>query len=592
VTRSRSTDTLPRVRRDLPGYRFLTYDDNTAVVDAAPLQAPEDLSALSDQELADLEAAAGAAFDSIAGMDRPSEEDADEAERLAGIIADLQQEGSAREEAASANRERIAGLRPATPAVPAEEETPAEEVVVPDDASSITEGQPEAVAASAAPAAPAQRTGSTGSTAAARVRAADVGTRGRVPAAPQRRPVALTAAPDAPGVTPNSTYNSIHDVAEVVGRRASEYPETVVPGSQRVTMRHGIALLRKDVDPELVAANVGDSHVLERAAQESRLQGGSLVAAGGWCAPSETLYDLVELEAADGLLDLPEIQVRRGGIRFTPGPSFSDIYSGVGQGFSQTEAQAIAGDTKPCYKIDCPDFTEVRAGVEGLCITNSILQNTAYPELTARVVRGALAAHAHRISAKTIAKMVAGSTAVAAFAAQGGGVAPTLNAVELGVEDYRYKHRMPRGATLEAVFPAWVFGALRADLAFRAGLDALDVTDAMIRAWFTARGIVPQFVYDWQDTTLGSATAAAAWPTTLQFLLYAAGTWVRGMGEVISLDTVYDSAGLAQNEYVGLFTEEKLLVAKLGHDSRLYTVPIAASGVTAALATIPSSKAA
>jgi len=590
VTRSRSTTTLlPRIPRDVPGYLLTVF---TAPVATEPFQAPEDLTVLTDQELADLEAAAVAVVESIAGMEHPTDEDADEAERVAGVIASVREVSAGREEAAEARRARISGAREQV-VVPAVEEPPAEEVVVPNDASELTdpaqavEPQPEAVTAS--PAAPAARTGATAAT---RVRAADVGTRANAATAPQRRPVSLTAAPDAPGVTPNSTFDSIQDVADVVGRRASEYPETVVPGSARVKMRHGIAILRKDVDANLVAANTTDSHVLEFAAQESRLRGGSLVAAGGWCAPSETLYDLVELEAADGLLDLPEIQVRRGGIRFTPGPSFSDIYSGVGRGFSQTEAQAIAGDTKPCYKIDCPDFTEVRAGVEGLCITNSILQNTAYPELTARVVRGALAAHAHRISAKSIAKMVAGSTVVAPFAAQGGGVAPVLNAVELGVEDYRYKHRMPRGATLEAVFPAWVFGALRADLAFRSGLDALDVTDAMIRAWFTARGIVPQFVYDWQDTTLGAATAAAAWPTTLQFMLYAAGTWVRGMGEVISLDTVYDSAGLAQNEYVGLFTEEKLLVAKLGHDSRLYTVPISANGVTAAQATIPSSAAA
>jgi hypothetical protein len=183
------------------------------------------------------------------------------------------------------------------------------------------------------------------------------------------------------------------------------------------------------------------------------------------------------LEAADALIDVPEINVARGGIRFTPGPSFADIFAGTG--FSQTEAQAIAGTTKPCYRVPCPPFTEVRAGVEGVCITSGILQDRAFPELTARVVRGALIAHAHKISAKTIAKIIAGSTAVPTLVAQGGAAAPVLNAIELSVEDIKYKHRIARGATLEAVFPAWSLGLIRADLAFRLGVDNyLSIPDA------------------------------------------------------------------------------------------------------------------
>jgi hypothetical protein len=282
---------------------------------------------------------------------------------------------------------------------------------------------------------------------------------------------------------------------------------------------------------------------------------------------------------------VPEINVARGGIRFTPGPSFADIFAGTG--FSQTEAQAIAGTAKTCYRVPCPPFTEIRAGVQGVCIVSGILQDRAFPELTARVVRGTLAAHAHKISAKTIAAIVAGSTAVPTLVAQGGAAAPVLNAIGLGVEDTKYKHRIARASTLEAVFPAWSVELIRADLAFRLGVELLDVSDAMIRGWFTTRRVVPQFVYDWQDTAIGAATAATAWPANLSFLLFPAGTWVRGMGDVISLDSVYDSAGLLANDFTGLFTEESLLVAKLGHESRQYTVPVCADGSTAAGIDIP-----
>lgn len=571
------SSTLPRIPRDTLGAGFAVFAPKDTPAEQPPAIAVPDagVASVDDEGLADLETRALAAFQELTSKEFPSDDDVLEAERLAEVVTTVRTEQDGR---AAANAERRAKLgNLAADIAPADggdddDDTDggdnADDVEVPDDASSITDAEPAAVTAGA--------NGGRG-----RARAADLAGRSPKPTPPARQPVALIAAAEAPERQPGSAYTDLMDVADAVGRRAGEYPATPFPGEQRVRMRHGIAMLRKEYEPGLVASSVTDSHVLDYAVDQHRLPGGSLIAAGGWCAPSETLYDLAELEAADGLVDLPEINVARGGIRFTPGPDFRSIFDGTG--FSQTEAQAIAGQTKPCYRVDCPPFSEERAGVEGLCITAGILQNKAYPELTARVIRGALAAHAHRISAKTIARMVALSTAVPTLVNPGGGVgAPVLNAIELAVEDIRYRHRMARGTVLEAVFPAWLLAAVRADLAWQGNMDALAVTDEQIRAWFTARKVRAQWVYDWQDSGLGQATAAARWPASVSFLIYAAGTFVRGMGDVISLDTVYDSAGLVENEFTGLFTEESLLVAKLGHESRVYTAPIAATGFSAA----------
>lgn len=570
------SSTLPRLARDRVGASFVTFGPkDTPASEVEPIAAPaEGVNSLDDEGLADLEARALGAFQEISAKEFPSDDDVAEAERLAGLVTDVRTEQDGRAAANAERRSKLGNL--AADIAPEvtdggdgdEDGDDAGDVEVPDDASSITDAEPAAVTAGAGGAR-------------SRARAADLAGRSPKPAPPANRPpVALIAAAEAPERQPGSAYADLLDVADAVGRRAGEYPSTPFPGEQRVRMRHGVAMLRKEYEPGLVAASVTDSHVLDYAVDQHRLPGGSLIAAGGWCAPSETLYDLAELEAADGLVDLPEINVARGGIRFTPGPDFRSIFDGTG--FSQTEAQAIAGQTKPCYRVDCPPFTEERAGVEGLCITAGILQNKAYPELTARVIRGALAAHAHRISAKTIARMVALSTAVPTLVNPGGGVgAPVLNAIELAVEDTRYRHRMARGTVLEAVFPAWLLAAVRADLAWQGGMDALSVTDEQIRRWFTDRKVRAQWVYDWQDSGLGQSAAAARWPASVSFLVYPAGTFVRGMGDVISLDTVYDSAGLVENEFTGLFTEESLLVAKLGHESRVYTVPIAANGYKA-----------
>src|SRR5262245_11426025 len=71
-------------------------------------QYPEDLSALSADELAQVEADALAAFEELAGTgdDLLSEAQVDEMERLADFVQTVRDEGAGREAAAVARRER------------------------------------------------------------------------------------------------------------------------------------------------------------------------------------------------------------------------------------------------------------------------------------------------------------------------------------------------------------------------------------------------------------------------------------------------------------------------------------------------------
>lgn len=368
---------------------------------------------------------------------------------------------------------------------------------------------------------------------------------------------------------------------------------TAAKQGRAISQQHAVATFSRQIPSDLTISSTDREHVdavISRAIDESRLPGGALVAAGGWCAPSETLYDLLELESRDGMLSLPEVGVARGGINFTTGPSFADIYSQI-TGFAFTEEDDIDGKyepgvdgnvvgPKPCFHIECPDFSEVRLEVAGLCLTAGLLQQRGYPEVIARTVRGALVAHEHRVNAAMISRMVAGSTAVNLPTPQAGATAPILTGIELQVEHYRYTHRLSRSTTLEAVFPFWVRGAIRSDLSRRLGVELLEVGDQRIVQWFRDRGINPQFVYNWQALDTVGAAAFTAWPTQVDFLLYAAGTWVRGSSDIITLDTLYDSTLLANNDFTALFTEEGWLVAKRGFDSRRVRVPISTDGAT------------
>ena len=86
---------------------------------------------------------------------------------------------------------------------------------------------------------------------------------------------------------------------------------------------------------------------------------------------------------------------------------------------------------------------------------------------------------------------------------------------------------------------------------------------------------------DWQirgASQLGNATAMTAWPTTVTAMLYAAGTFVKGNGLTLDLGVVRDSTLNAENDYTAAWSEECHLVARIGHESRQYTITFNVGG--------------
>jgi len=468
------------------------------------------------------------------------------------------------------------------------------------------------------------------------------------PTAPSVAAVASRTTPAVPAdLVPNRTPAVI-----LAGANSSDYPagseldwEKVGKAVEKAFLQYSafggaggsrrdpIAQFKLEYPKELTASGgLADdaTAVIDYAASEKRLPGGSLLASinlarkkieaqggnsltaagAGWCAPSEVIYDLCELESADGMLDIPEINVSRGGIKFTTGPDFSSIYSGAGF-FHYTEAQIVTGVTKPTMPVPCPSFTDVRLEADGLAIQADLLQLRGYPELIARFVRGAMVAHTHKINQFMINALVTGSTALSlpsgvtshtpgtgsTWSTDHSVVTVLLAAIDMAIQDYKYRQRMALNSTLEVVLPNWVQSWIRTDVTRRQFLDGettgdvFAITMQKMADWLAVRGARVQWVYDWQDAFYWAAYPTGApsvwqqfgasptstdfvqdWPHTLQFLLYAAGTWVRGNADIITLDTVYDSTLLAQNKTTQLFTEQGILAAKTCFDSRVYTV--------------------
>lgn len=600
--------------------RLLTAYD--AAGEPADFVIPEDLSALTDEQLATLHTEAVGHFDALYG-DGAALSDTDLAalatltEGIESLLGELSTRQAAATERATTAAElasrvhtetRTEEIRDTEEEPPAATESTAGENPEenPEGAPAEPGAQPVAVVAAAPP----RRE--------IRVNVANLRSRGpaNLPRAAISDPHTMRdlvyAASEGTGYAIGQGVNW-DDIGRIIDRGLAGINEGQFAAAQRagrhVRQQHNIATLRRPFPEDLMIRSNDRDHVdevMSRATDQTRLKSskgeGSLVAAGGWCAPSEILYDFLEMESRDGLYSVPEVGISRGGIQWTTGIDFSTIYAATD--WNYTEANDIAGNyavtddssttalhpgtggagDKPCYTVPCPTFTEARLQLAGLCLNAGLLQQRGYPEILARVTRGALVAHDHKMSLRKINAVVAGSTAVTMTTGVIGTVAPLLTAIELQVEHYRYTHRLARGTLLEAVFPYWVHGAVRSDYALRQGLSpdqAINVTDAQINAWFTTRGIAPQFVYDWQPLS-GAAGAFIQWPTTMQFLLYVAGTWVAGANDVITLDTIYDSVMLGENNFTALFTEEGWLMAKKWIDSRVITVPICSNGGTGA----------
>ena len=594
-----------------------------APVETFDLEIPENLTDLSAADLGDLRSKAVDAFQTLYAGGEFTDEDLATLGTLTEGIEALSAEISAREQAAA---ERAARAAEMAAKVGADKPAPAPAADDDDEEDAPAEEKAEADVAEAE----AEKADAEKAEKKAKAAAADVDTEAQVDAEPEavtaaapRGPIKLsgirrhvhTPAPaiteetsvedtapkarmtvaDVPGFAADSDA-TFEDLAIALDRRLQGFNSGAYAAAARagraMSERHSLAVVRKAFDERATVSSPESADAaMAFAVNEKNLPGGSLVAAGGWCAPSETVYDLLEDESRDGLISLPEINVTRGGIKFTKGPKFADLYAAPSFNFTEEEAKAgkylpdaaaqgaNKGGAKPVYNVPCTDFEEVRLSAAGIHIQAGLLQQRGYPELVARTIRGALVAHEHKMSERIIASMERQSTAVPMDGGQIGAASPILTAIELQVEHYRYAQRLSRSTTLEAVFPYWVHGAIRTDLSRREGVDLMDVPDSRIDAWFRSRGVSAQFVYDWQGIT-GEASAFKVWPGSIKFLLYSAGTFVKGSQDVITLDTVYDSVLLGQNDYTALFTEEGYLVAKRGHDARVVTVPLNPNGGT------------
>lgn len=353
-----------------------------------------------------------------------------------------------------------------------------------------------------------------------------------------------------------------------------------------------VASITLDAPKTDLRGKMGDSDIQakwDKAHDEYSNRLMSHVASGGFCAPSETIYDFVcDFEAMPEVLDLPSVTGNRGGMRFPVSPLLGDVFDDVDSGFTWTEDDDIAaatpgGPTKPCFVIPCPDFDEVRLQAQGICVTAGNLTDRAYPELTNRYVDLVMTAHAHRMNGLTIAKVEANSSAVPSLTATTDDLSATeavLGVVELQIARSRDQFFMSDDQVIEVVLPRWIKTVIRRDLARRAAVAFEQVDNATITSFFAEIGARVQFVSNWQTLRVaGAYTGQVSLPVSVKALIYPSGAHTRLDGGSLDLGVVRDSTLNATNDYTAAWTEEFWQVISRCF-SLVATIPICATGQT------------
>ncbi|NDK24654.1 major capsid protein [Streptomyces sp. TR1341] len=545
----------------------------------ADFEVPEDITALNDDELAEALAGAVAAFDAKSQSTSVTSKDLESLRSLATTVEAIRTEQGSRREAAEQAAAEIDALAAQvrggdaadTDAAAEGGEDTGDEATA---AATDTEEEPE-VEAEPAPKAVA---------ASSHRPALNLsGVRRRQPRVLPEAPApttTITAAVDVPGYAPGAPLDFADITAGIISR--ANALKTAGGGvGQVISYRHpypdDLIVTDSSSAPE-------GTTVALHASSQRRLPEKDLVASGGWCAPSETIYELTDTSCPDMLWDAPEIQLARGGLRYYK-PLSLDVSAMT---WVHTEADDISGAEKPCFRVPCPDPVEVRCDAVGVCLEAGILTQRHFPELVAWYLRNAMVAHEIRIRQVLFQQAVATATPVTLPETMAA-LSAIYGAIGLQAADMIERHSLCETTALEVVFPWWARNMFLADVARQNGKDICDIDPNCIQNAFSTLGVRVQWARGLAPTPttgvpaeIGGEDPATGWPAELSFLMYPSGSLQIGRGEEVNLGVVHDSTKFVTNDYTALFAEECVALVDRSVDTRLVTVPVCPTGATGA----------
>ena len=387
----------------------------------------------------------------------------------------------------------------------------------------------------------------------------------------------VRAAADVADVTAGSNFRDLAQVNEAMVSKIQSIKSASGGDGQKMpvatvvaSIPEGRQLTRGDIDLNMERImEVTDPANFVLPTEEEK----GLVAAGGYCAPLQVKYDIFGLGSTarpvrDGL---PSFGATRGGIRYVAPPKLGDYDDAVGLWTAENDADPDVdtgtGDIVPKNKMVVECAAELTADVDAVTLQLQFgnLMSRAYPELVARHNQLALITHARFAERNLLSQISAGSTAVTS-AFKVGTARDFLLAIAKAGSAYRNRHRVARTTPLRVIAPEWVLDAMREDLTQQMpGDSTYAMSDAIISSFLAARNINVTWHMDATFANQG-AGAIVDFPSTIEWFIFAEGTWLFLDGGTLDLGVVRDSGLVGTNDYI-TFVETFEGTAKVGVES-------------------------
>ena len=312
----------------------------------------------------------------------------------------------------------------------------------------------------------------------------------------------------------------------------------------------------------------------------------ALVASGGLCAPLEPIYTIPNFATqARPVRDaLPSFRADRGGVNVGAATYVGSITTAISTITEANDALGGTFATKSCQALDCPAFTEVPVTVIAHCREYGNLNAMAWPEKIAHENDLTMAAHARTAESYLLDRIKTLSVNVTNGAETLGALIYLIDGIVKASFGIRGRLRMPREARFRVLLPFWVPDML--------GLDTVQTqfdrfnTQADLTAYLRSYRIEPTYYLDTPSTGTtqlpdSSQTAAAidSLPDNVQWAIFPEGAFIHVDSGGLELGIVRDSTLNSTNDYQ-FFGETFENVALLAPQQAAYwvTSDLCASG--------------
>lgn len=532
-----------------------------------------DLTALTDDQLAELLTAIRAEADSIVATDAT---DADlvvleAAKEVVGrIVVEQDTRQAAADERADRAHAAITAIRgdegDPDPEVDSVEDAddPADTPADPEPVAAEETEEPEAIAAAATPPVRVSRVAA---------RRPPI-TRPRPATTPQ---FSLVASANVPGVTAGSrldtaealtaAFRSAFDAIQgyrggmptnlSVARLVVDYPEDRILGRDAITNGRRIHAV---TSPQAITA------------------------AGGICAPSTIDYSLPGIGSdvrpfRDQMLT--RFGADRGGIVTFPPPVLGDLSASVTVWTETNDSNPADPATKPCLTVTCPSQDETLVDAIVSCVQFGNFRARFWPEQITEWMRLAAVEHARIAETRLMTTVGTGSTQVTT-GQNFGAARDVLAELDKIIPQYISRHYAP-DTRWRFGAPFWLRNMMRADLVRElpgSSDERLATADATIDSFFAVRGVNPTWLIAGEAGQVYGAQGdgpANGWLSTAVTYLYPEGSWLFLDGGTLDLGLVRDSTLNSTND-VRMFMETFEAAHFHGVESLRITMDLCPSG--------------